>query len=163
LSLGQGAASGWHYDAGGPSSANLSGGLALLRDTSGNDSYSGAVFVQGIGYWFGIGVLADAGGNDRYDGLYCAQAAATHFALAALLEGGGDDTYQALHDRAIGWATDYNWAAATLNRTNTNVYNATISDHLILYTGNTDRRPRRSLMILRVCCATHSGFQLSRE
>lgn len=145
-----------------------SGGLGILRDRTGNDSYRGATFVQGVGYWFGIGVLADGAGDDDYDGLFYAQAAAAHFALAFLLEsgghdlynlllkpmnavlgighdfssalmveGGGNDTYRgssrslgaakchghglfverdgedvydAIDDKAIGWATDYDWA-----------------------------------------------------
>jgi hypothetical protein len=73
-----------------------SGGLGILRDRSGNDSYRGATFVQGVGYWFGIGVLADGAGDDDYDGLFYAQAAAAHFALAFLLEGGGHDLYNLL-------------------------------------------------------------------
>lgn len=70
-----------------------SGGLGVLRDLAGSDSYTGATFVQGVGYWFGIGLLADGGGDDQYDGLFYAQAAAAHFALGFLLESGGNDLY----------------------------------------------------------------------
>jgi hypothetical protein len=163
-SLGQGTAFGWRRDATG---THLSGGLALLRDRGGNDTYEGSTFAQGTGYWMGLGVLADAGGDDTYDGLFYAQGAGAHFALAAFLEGGGDDRYNtrrpplhsaiglghdfstaffvdgggvdtyvgpdrsvgaskchgvgvavdragddayATHQKAIGWATDYDWA-----------------------------------------------------
>jgi len=164
-SLGQGTAFGWRRDATG---AHRSGGLALLRDLSGDDTYEGSTFVQGTGYWMGLGVHADGAGNDQYNGLFYAQGAAAHFALAAFLEGdgndfynadrapthsaiglghdfsvvvfvegGGDDTYtgpdrsigaakchglglfvdllgndsyEGLHNRSIGWATDYDWA-----------------------------------------------------
>lgn len=146
-----------------------SGGLALLRDLTGNDSYEGSTFVQGTGYWFGTGILADGGGDDQYDGLFYAQGAAAHFALGFFLDGGGNDDHglrrEPLHsqmglghdfssalfvdesgddiyhgpsrsqgaskchghglfvdnggsdsysasgdDKAIGWATDYDWA-----------------------------------------------------
>lgn len=164
-SLCQGAAFGMRRD---QTETHRSGGLAVLRDKQGSDTYLGSTFVQGIGYWFGIGVLADGGGDDQYDGLFYAQGAAAHFALAFFLEasghdlynliltpinavlglghdfssslfveGGGDDIYRgssrslgaakchgyglmverggndhytALDDKAIGWATDYDWA-----------------------------------------------------
>ncbi len=164
-SLGQGTAFGLRRDQNG---MHLGGGLAMLRDRRGNDSYVGATFVQGTGYWMGLGVLADREGDDQYDGMFYAQGATAHFALAAFLEGGGDDrynqrrepvhsaiglahdfsvtffvegggrdtyrgpdrsigatkchglslfvdlggddSYTALHDRAIGWATDYDGA-----------------------------------------------------
>jgi len=164
-SLGQGTAFGWRRDATG---THLGGGIAQLRDRSGNDRYDGSVFVQGVSYWMGLGILADAAGDDRYNGLFYAQGATAHFGVAAFLEGGGDDTYnadrppihsviglahdfsvtvfvedggddvyfgpdrsigaskchglsvfvdnggddhyEASHQRAIGWATDYDWA-----------------------------------------------------
>jgi len=173
-SLGQGTAFGWRRDATG---THLGGGLALLRDKSGNDRYDGATFVQGTGYWMGLGVLADAEGDDRYNGLFYAQGAGAHFALGAFLDGagndnydvdrpaihsaiglghdfsvvvfvdesgndryqgpdrgtgagkchgmglffdlGGDDVYRPLHDRSIGWATDYDWAIHTCGTSTT--------------------------------------------
>ena len=70
-----------------------SGGIGLLRDLSGNDTYVGSTFVQGTGYWFGTGILADGNGDDHYDGLFYAQGAAAHFALAFFLDGGGNDEH----------------------------------------------------------------------
>ncbi len=168
-SLAQGCAFGWRRDSTG---THLSGGIALLRDVSGDDAYEGSTFVQGTGYWFGIGVLADASGSDHYDGLFYAQGAGAHFAIGGLIDGGdaddfhntlrtprhsmmglghdfsvavmvddggadtyvgpsrsigaskchgfglfvdngGDDSYTALENKAIGWATDYDWAPGT--------------------------------------------------
>lgn len=176
-SLGQGCAFGWRRDSTG---THLSGGIALLRDVSGDDAYEGSTFVQGTGYWFGIGVLADAAGSDHYDGLFYAQGAAAHFAVGGLLDGGdsadfhntnrtprhsvmglghdfsvavmvddggadtyvgpsrsigaskchgfglfadngGDDSYTALENKAIGWATDYDWAVGTCGDSTTYV------------------------------------------
>jgi hypothetical protein len=90
LSLGQGTALGWRDDAQG---LHLSGGVALLRDATGNDTYEGGVFAQGTGYWMSVGVFADGEGRDRYDGAFYAQGAAAHFAAAAFLETAGDDDY----------------------------------------------------------------------
>ena len=70
-----------------------SGGIALLRDRGGDDTYVGSTFVQGTGYWFGTGILADGAGDDTYDALFYGQGAAAHFALGFFLEGGGNDRY----------------------------------------------------------------------
>jgi hypothetical protein len=40
-----------------------SGGLGILWNGSGNDSYSGSYFAQGAGYWLGAGLLIDRAGN----------------------------------------------------------------------------------------------------
>ncbi len=92
LSLGQGAAMG-SRSADYRENVALSGGFALLRDRSGDDTYEASVMAQGEGYWFGFGVLADAEGNDRYDSTDYSQGSTQHFALAAFLEGGGDDVF----------------------------------------------------------------------
>ncbi len=90
LSKGQAAATGWRRDG-----LTLGGGVAVLRDYAGHDSYRAAVMAQGNGYWFGFGVLADGQGDDQYDLVAYGQGGTQHFALAAFLEGGGDDKYNA--------------------------------------------------------------------
>ena len=170
ISRGQGASTGWRR-ANYMEDVYLSGGIGMLRDRAGDDSYTASVMAQANGYWFGFGILADAAGDDRYNGYNYVQGATEHFALAAFLEGGGDDTYndamEPTHsdlglahdysvtvfvegggddwyygpdrgigvskchglgilvdrsgddefhtwsDKAIGWATDYDWAAGT--------------------------------------------------
>jgi len=71
----------------------MSGGLGILRDRAGRDTYRADIFAQASGYWFGVGVLADGGGDDTYDGRWYVQGSAAHFAAALFLEGGGDDRY----------------------------------------------------------------------
>jgi hypothetical protein len=174
-SLAQGTAFGWRRD---DTGTHLSGGVALLRDVEGDDTYEGSTFVQGVGYWFGIGALVDGAGVDHYDGLFYAQGAAAHFAIGVLLDAGsdgdfhnvnrpplhsqlglghdfsvgvmvddggsdtyvgpsrslgaskchglgifadngGDDSYTALDDKAIGWATDYDWAPGSCGTSTT--------------------------------------------
>ncbi len=102
-----------------PSSDNvdMSGGLGVLRDRKGNDTYVSSVQTQGSGYWFGTGVLADGEGDDSYDARYYVQGAGAHFAMALFFEGGGNDRYnQTLtptatsigvgHDYTVAWHLD---------------------------------------------------------
>lgn len=74
-------------------SLDMSGGLAILRDRQGDDTYVASVQAQASGYWFGTGILADGAGNDAYDARYYVQGAGAHFALALFLEDAGDDRY----------------------------------------------------------------------
>ncbi len=70
-----------------------SGGLGILWNGSGTDSYSGSYFAQGAGYWLGTGLLIDRAGNDRYEARRYAEGAATHRAAGALLDHAGNDAY----------------------------------------------------------------------
>lgn len=72
---------------------SLAGGLGMLLDGAGDDSYTGGVFAQAVGYWYGIGVLDDRAGNDRYQSAWYAQSATAHYAVSYLAEGAGDDQY----------------------------------------------------------------------
>jgi hypothetical protein len=76
---------------------SLSGGIGVLRDIAGDDSYSAGVFAQGTGYWQGTGVLADGGGSDSYDAFWYVQGGAAHYALGMLVDDGpGDDRFNLL-------------------------------------------------------------------
>lgn len=75
-----------------------SGGLAVLRDTDGDDVYEGHNFAQGGGYYFGWGALVDDAGDDRYLGTRYAQAYAAHQALGFLEDHAGDDFYECWRD-----------------------------------------------------------------
>jgi len=109
ISRGQGASTGWRR-ANYMEDVYLSGGVGLLRDRTGDDSYTASVMAQANGYWFGFGILADASGDDRYNGYNYVQGATEHFALAAFLEGGGNDTYNDAMEPThsdLGLAHDY--------------------------------------------------------
>ena len=96
----------------------MSGGLGVLRDRAGDDTYDAAIFAQATGYWFGTGMLLDGAGADRYDARWYVQAGAAHFAAAVLLDdGNGDDLYGtasrrmnmalgAGHDFSLAWLVD---------------------------------------------------------
>ncbi|MEE2902406.1 MAG: hypothetical protein VYC39_08750 [Myxococcota bacterium] len=72
---------------------SLSGGLGILHDQSGDDSYQASVYAQGAGYWHGTGLLIDEAGDDSYDAQYYAQGSGVHFANGVLVDfGHGNDT-----------------------------------------------------------------------
>jgi hypothetical protein len=82
--------------------SSLSGGLGILRDVAGDDSYDASVFAQGAGYWEGIGILSDADGSDRYDAYWYVQGAAAHYAVGMLVDGGeGIDAHNLLRSSQL--------------------------------------------------------------
>jgi hypothetical protein len=91
------------------------GGVGILADLGGDDSYSCGVFGQGVGYWYAVGMLLDAQGADRYKGVWYVQGAAAHFAVGVLNDAGGNDTYEASmnmahgagHDFSLGWLIEW--------------------------------------------------------
>jgi hypothetical protein len=113
VSMSQGAGNGVRRDYLGGDS--LAGGVGLLYDQAGDDSYSCGVFGQGVGYWMAVGMLWDSAGNDRYHGQWYVQGASAHFAIGALEDGAGRDAYTALmnmaqgagHDFSIGYLFDW--------------------------------------------------------
>jgi len=85
------------------------GGLALLYDRSGDDSYSVDYFGQGAGHWGAAGLLIDRDGSDLYRAGRYAQGCGLHRAAGLLADLGGDDRYEieavgqgAGEDRALG-------------------------------------------------------------
>lgn len=48
---------------------SLAGGIGMLLDAAGNDTYSAGLFAQGCAYWYGIGLLVDGSGDDQYKGI----------------------------------------------------------------------------------------------
>jgi hypothetical protein len=125
MSLAQGCGAGhrWDWpDAGFPSP----GGIGVLYDAKGNDTYGAGVMAQGIGFVQGLGMLLDRQGNDAYDALYYAQGAGVHMGLALLDEGGGNDLYDAhvpVQDAALGVAYDLS-ATVYVDRGGDDVYHA---------------------------------------
>lgn len=107
VSMAQGAANGRRADY--LDGHSFSGGVGVLLDVSGNDSYSCGVFGQGVGYWEGVGFLWDSAGNDRYRGQWYVQGASAHFAIGYLEDEAGDDQYVALMNMAQGAGHDFGY------------------------------------------------------
>ena len=93
---------------------SLAGGVGILIDGTGDDTYSCGVFGQGCSYWYGVGILADFKGNDGYSGIWYVQGSGAHFGVAMLWDGAGSDHYRATmnmaqgagHDFTVGWLID---------------------------------------------------------
>ncbi|MEQ1822339.1 MAG: hypothetical protein ABL949_07510 [Fimbriimonadaceae bacterium] len=105
VSMSQGAATGRRADY--TDGHSLAGGVGILYDIAGNDSYTCGVFGQGVGYWQGVGLLWDDGGVDHYIGQWYVQGAAAHFAVGYLEDGSGNDQYEAPMNMAQGAGHDY--------------------------------------------------------
>lgn len=111
-SLGQGAGKGWRSDL--TDGHSIPGGVGMLLDEEGDDTYQAAVMAQGVGFWSGAGILMDMKGNDRYTGLYYVQGAGIHSSAGVLLDYDGNDTYTATlyvaqgagHDWSVGYLLD---------------------------------------------------------
>jgi hypothetical protein len=101
LSMSQGFSIGFRPD--------LSAGIGLLLDQSGNDQYIGDIFGQGASYWYGLGAIVDGAGNDNYIAYQYAQGSGIHIAFGLLIDRAGDDNYIAKgvsqgcgHDLSLG-------------------------------------------------------------
>ncbi|MCD4828006.1 MAG: hypothetical protein K8R90_01065 [Candidatus Cloacimonetes bacterium] len=93
---------------------DIAGGVGMLWDGGGNDSYQGGVYAQGVAYWYALGILYDRAGNDFYNAVYYPQGSGIHLAAGFLFDGAGEDSYYskhgpgqgAAHDYGVGWLVD---------------------------------------------------------
>ncbi|MFQ5329031.1 MAG: PDZ domain-containing protein [Thermodesulfobacteriota bacterium] len=83
------------------------GGIGVLVDGSGDDTYVGDYFAQGSSYWYSLGILHDMSGNDRYMAGRYAQGAGIHVSAGLLIDEGGDDTYLVTFGVAQGVGHDF--------------------------------------------------------
>lgn len=91
-----------------------SGGIGVIAEAEGNDTYVGDYFAQGASYWFALGILADKKGNDKYISGRYSQGAGIHLSAGILMDGEGDDIYLSYfgvsqgcgHDLSIGILLD---------------------------------------------------------
>ncbi|MFQ5717430.1 MAG: hypothetical protein ACE5GQ_10070, partial [Nitrospinales bacterium] len=94
--------------------AGASGGIGILADAKGNDTYIGDYFSQGASYWYALGILSDKQGHDKYIAGRYSQGAGIHLTAGILTDEAGDDEYLAYfgvsqgcgHDYAVGMLLD---------------------------------------------------------
>lgn len=99
-SASQGAGVGYfHYPAIG--GQNVSGGIGLLFDLGGIDTYSAGLTAQGAGYFHGLGLLLDSEGDDHYQTAGFGQGAGLDFGVGLLIEQAGADTYNSADLRPL--------------------------------------------------------------
>jgi len=72
---------------------SLGGGVGMLVEGDGNDTYTGSVYSQGAGYWWALGFLEDRGGDDIYLNEQYSCGSAPHFAIGCLVDFTGNDRY----------------------------------------------------------------------
>ena len=99
VSRAQGAAFGRRADLG--DGHSLSGGVALLFDVEGNDTYLSGAWAQGCGYWWAAGFLEDWAGNDVYTNGKYSLGAGAHFAIGCIADVTGDDKYNVGNTNAV--------------------------------------------------------------
>jgi len=84
-----------------------SGGIGVIAEAEGNDTYVADYFAQGSSYWYALGILDDRKGNDRYISGRYSQGAGIHSSAGILIDGEGDDIYLADFGVAQGCGHDF--------------------------------------------------------
>src|SRR5690606_32279131 len=87
--------------------AGASGGIGVIAEAEGNDTYVADYFAQGSSYWFSLGILDDRKGHDRYVSGRYSQGAGIHMSAGVLIVGEGDDNYLASYGVAQGCGHDF--------------------------------------------------------
>jgi hypothetical protein len=83
------------------------GGIGMLIDGAGDDTYVADYFAQGASYYYGLGILDDRAGNDQYLSGRYSQGAGIHSSVGALIDRRGNDFYYASFGVAQGMGHDY--------------------------------------------------------
>ncbi|MGA3206257.1 MAG: PDZ domain-containing protein [Syntrophales bacterium] len=104
VSMGQGFGYGWRTDG---DKKGVPGGIGILIDEKGDDTFIADYFAQGSSYYYGIGILDNRGGNNRYIAGRYAQGAGIHTAIGVLLNRGGKSTYFTSYGVSQGMGHDY--------------------------------------------------------
>ena len=89
----------------------VSGGIGMLLDGNGEDTFWAGNFSQGTGYFFGIGIIRNFGeGDDTYTASRYGQGASAHSAIGILIDDSGNDHYRGYHVALQGAAWDLGMA-----------------------------------------------------
>ncbi|MFH0980317.1 MAG: hypothetical protein V2A79_02100 [Planctomycetota bacterium] len=112
VSNAQGCAMGRRGD--GADGHSWAGGLGVLIDLAGDDSYLSGNWSMGTGYWFGTGLLYDGAGDDTYRGVVWSQATGAHFCIGVLVDEGGNDHHLVEENAVNSLAFGHDFAVALL-------------------------------------------------
>lgn len=104
VSLGQGFGKGLRSDEG---KEGVPGGVGMLIDQEGNDSYIADYFAQGASYYYALGILHDLSGDDQYISGRYSQGAGIHSSIGVLIDQDGNDSYYASFGVAQGLGHDF--------------------------------------------------------
>jgi hypothetical protein len=83
------------------------GGIGMLIDEEGDDSYIADYFAQGASYYYGLGILNDMAGNDQYISGRYSQGAGIHSSVGVLIDQKGNDFYHSSVGVAQGMGHDF--------------------------------------------------------
>ena len=89
---------------------NMSGGIGILDDLAGDDTYYAGVFAQASAYWYGYGIISDRAGDDKYRGVFFNLGAAAHYSIGILMDFAGDDKSELV--MTLGFGTGHDGSAA---------------------------------------------------
>jgi hypothetical protein len=93
---------------------NWGGGLGLILDIEGNDTYESGNWSLGTGYWYGTGIVYEGGGDDLYRSVYFTQASGAHFCIGAIIDEGGNDRHVLYDTGGAGLAFGWDFTTALL-------------------------------------------------
>ncbi len=85
---------------------SLAGGMGIVIEVEGDDSYKTANFSQGAGYFFGVGVKLDFYGDDQHWAARYGHGAAAHYGVGLFIEAQGKDRYTSsgpVYNCATAW------------------------------------------------------------
>jgi len=71
----------------------LAGGVGMVIDVAGDDTYASSNFSQGCGYYFGAGLKLDLDGDDSHGAARYGHAAGAHFGMGLFVDYRGCDRY----------------------------------------------------------------------
>jgi hypothetical protein len=104
VSMGQGFGHGVRT---GKDTSGMPGGIGILIDEEGDDTYIADYFAQGASYYYGAGILNDMDGDDQYLSGRYSQGAGIHSSVGVLTDQGGNDFYYASFGVAQGMGHDF--------------------------------------------------------
>jgi hypothetical protein len=88
-------------------SNGVPGGIGMLIDDEGNDTYIADYFSQGASHYYGLGILNDMAGDDQYISGRYAQGAGIHSSVGVLIDQKGNDFYYSSYGVAQGMGHDF--------------------------------------------------------
>jgi hypothetical protein len=104
LSMGQGFGQGIRPEG---NRNGVPGGVGMLIDEEGDDTYIADYFAQGAAYYYGLGIFNDMAGNDQYISGRYSQGAGIHSSVGVLIDERGNDSYYASFGVAQGMGHDF--------------------------------------------------------
>jgi len=89
-----------------------SGGVGVLYNGEGNDTYRGSYFCQGSSYWHALGMLIDRNGSDRYFSRRYSQGSGVHSSVGILMDCKGNDSFNSW---GVSQGCGHDYSAGILN------------------------------------------------